>query len=284
MSIINPIPSKTFADTILNRVITDDTLKMVDDLNLIILFAAMILGVSFFFWAGFQARRGEPVLIPNMLWKSRRFTSMCINVFLIWGAFNAFEQISNFVFQDVQGLSALVAAFQFLPVSISGFITSIITGLLLHRVRADYVMYITIALSTFSPLLMAILDPADSYWKVAFPAVFLNSIGADSLFTISNLVIGAMFPMEMQGLAGGVFNTVSQIGKSVGMAVVALIGNTITQHSSYDDKGSPEALMVGYRVCFWVLFACYVASIIVTIFGFRQIGIIGHAKWKIVSV
>ncbi|KAF2469127.1 uncharacterized protein BDR25DRAFT_372326 [Lindgomyces ingoldianus] len=259
-------------------VITENTSQMVEGANVAMLCVSIVLGATFFFWVDFQTRRGQPVLVPNVLWQSKRFTSICINVFLIWGAFNAFEQVANFVFQDVQGLSALTSAFQFLPVALSGSVTSIITGLLLHKVRADYLMYITIALSTFSPLLMAIADPGWSYWTAAFPAVFLNSIGADSLFTTSNLVISSMFPLEMQGLAGGVFNTVSQIGKSMGLAVVALIGNTVTQHSKYEDKKGLEALMAGYRVCFWVLFWCYVTSIAVTVFGFHRIGIIGHAR------
>lgn len=40
---------------------------------------------------------------------------ICINVFIIWGAFNGFEQIINFFFQNVQELSVLDAALRFIP-------------------------------------------------------------------------------------------------------------------------------------------------------------------------
>ena len=169
----------------------------------------------FFFWVGRQERLGKPALISNSLWKNRTFTSVCINVFLIWGAFNAFEQITNFFFQEVQGVSAFHTAWRFLPVALAGSVTAIVTGLILHCVRSDTIMNLTTLISCSSPLLMALVDPSWSYWAAAFPAVFLNSVGADSLFTVSNIIIASVFPGEMQGLAGGVFNTVSQIGKSV---------------------------------------------------------------------
>lgn len=58
---------------------------------------------------------------------------------------------------------------------------------------------------------------------MAFPAVALNPIGADALFTVSNLVITSVFPSRMQGLADGVFNTIARIGKSVGLATSGVI-------------------------------------------------------------
>lgn len=71
-----------------------------------------------------------------------------------------------------------------------------------------------------------------SYWEFVFPALALNVIGPDTLFTVSNLVITGVFPAKTQALAGGVFNTVAQIGKSVGLALSAVIATSITLQSS----------------------------------------------------
>jgi hypothetical protein len=46
---------------------------------------------------------------------------------------------------------------------------------------------------------------------IAFLANIFNPTGADSLFTISNLLITSVFHKKTQALAGGVFNTVSQV-------------------------------------------------------------------------
>lgn len=239
---------------------------------------SVALIVAFVFWVGRQERLGRTALIKNSLWRNKTFTCICINVFLIWGAFNAFEQILNFFFQEVQSLSALETAWRFLPTPVSGSLSSVVTGLILHRFRADWIINATTVLSSLSPFLMALVDPKWSYWICGFPAIFLNSIGADSLFTVSNIVIASVFPAETQGLAGGVFNTVSQIGKSVGLALVALIANSVTENSSFEDKQSPEALMEGYRAAFWFLFTLCVASLVVSVWGLRAVGNVGRGR------
>ncbi|KAJ5184125.1 major facilitator superfamily domain-containing protein [Penicillium capsulatum] len=238
---------------------------------------ALIL--AFILWQGLQERRAKPTLIRNSLWKNMAFSSVCINVFLIWGAFNAFEQVINFVFQDVQGLSVIGTSLRFIPTPITGLISSLITGIVLHRVRADAIINVTTLVSSVSPLLMALIDPQWTYWRGAFIAVCLNSVAADSLFTVSNILIAGVFPDETQGLAAGVFNTVSQVGKSVGLALVALISNAITENQTQlRDKGSPEGLMIGYRAAFWTLFGMNVASLLVGAMGLRKVGNIGKKK------
>jgi len=105
-----------------------------------------------------------------------------------------------------------------------------------------------------------------------------NPTGADSLFTVSNLLITSVFPARTQALAGGVFNTVSQIGKSVGLALVAIIAASLTAKSAYADKTSPEALLVGYRATFWYCFACVIVTVALSFWGLRRIGKVGHKR------
>lgn len=261
------------------RIITGDVGKIREVTTIVFFSFSGALAISFVLWQSFQERRCKPTLIRNSLWKNMAFTSICVNVFLIWGAFNAFEQVINFFFQDVQDLSVMNTSLRFIPTPIMGLISSLITGMVLHRVRADAMINITTLISSVSPLLMALVDPQWSYWRGSFIAVCLNSIAADSLFTVSNILIASVFPDETQGLAAGVFNTVSQVGKSVGLALMALISNAITENQSkFQDKRSPEALMIGYRAAFWTLFGMNVASLLVGALGLRKVGNIGKKK------
>ena len=236
--------------------------------------------MSFFaFWQGQQEHRSRPTLIKNSLWKNSAFTCICANVFLIWGAFNAFEQIANFFFQDVQQLSVFSTSVRFIPVTVMGVLTSLVTGMILHRVRADSLINWATILSSLSPLLIALINPAWTYWRSAFFAMCLNPIAADVLFTISTILITGMFPVETQGLAAGVFNTVSQFGRSIGLALVALIANSVTdKYAQSENKESPGALMVGYRAAFWFLFAMNIVGLVVSSIGLRKIGNVGQKR------
>lgn len=95
------------------------------------------------------------------------------------------------------------------------------------------------------------------------------------MFTVAALVITDVFPERTQALAGAVFQTLAQFGTSLGLAITASISSSVTEHSGYKVKTSPQALMKGYRVTFWVSFAWMVIACIVGGFGLRRVGKVG---------
>lgn len=196
-------------------------------------------------------------------------------MFITWGVFNAVENILTFFFQYVQHVSAIETSLRFLPAPVAGALTNMAMGLFVHRVRADWVILLGATISCIAPLLLALINPDWSYWACAFPAMALNPIGSDTLFTISNLLITSVFPDRTQALAGGVFNTVAQIGKSVGLATAAVVASSVTLHSAYEDKESPMALVAGYHAAWWYSFALSLSTIAVGVWGLRRIGKVG---------
>lgn len=236
---------------------------------------AAVLALAFVFWIRRQEHLGQPAILPNSLWRCPIFTSICINVLLFWGAFNAVETLFSFYFQHLQRLDAIQASFRFLPEPIAGTVTSIVVGLLVHKVSANWAIIGGLSVSALSPLLLAVADPNDTYWRWLFISVLFNPIGADVLFTVSNLLIATVFPDDMQGLAGGVFNTLAQVGKSIGIALLAVISRSVTE--SVDDTAVPSgnALLSGYRAGAWFCLGLTLLTILVSLFGLGGIGIIG---------
>ena len=111
--------------------------------------------------------------------------------------------------------------------------------------------------------------------------MFLLSLISGSLtcnlviFTIANVIITDAFSEDTQALAGAVFNTVAQVGNSVGLMVMAVISSSITLRSQYPDKTSPQALLVGYRVVFWVCFGLLAFGSVIGTVGLRKVGKLG---------
>ncbi|KAK4692780.1 hypothetical protein P7C71_g4493, partial [Lecanoromycetidae sp. Uapishka_2] len=236
---------------------------------------------TFVLWVHRQEQSGRPALIPNSLWRNREFTCVCINVFLIWGSFNAFEQITNLFFQRVQQLSAFQAGLRYSPGVVTGIIMSLLMGLMIHRIRGDVIIAGFSLISLAAPLLMANVNPHWIYWEAAFPAIILNTIGADASFTISNLLITSSFPADTQALAGGVFNTISQLGNAVGMTLAILIAETVTakvdKSVGTENQGvaAPDALMRGYRAAYWFFFGMLTTALCVSVVGLHRVGVVG---------
>ena len=261
--------SYTFAE------ITTSERAIQEPVNIALLALSLVLLPCFHFWVARQERLGRPALIPPSLWRSPVFTSICIAVFMTWGGFNAVETLLTFYFQSVQLLSPLQASIRFLAAPVFGLVINIAVGLLVNRVRGDVLVGTGSLIALASPILLALAGPETSYWKAAFPAIVLNPAGADVLFTVANLIIMERFPARTQGLAGGVFQTVSQIGKSVGLALSAVVANSITEKSRYVDKQSPVALMEGYKAAFWFTLGLSAVTFVVGVGGLRKVGKVG---------
>ena len=236
--------------------------------------AAVLIPV-FVFHTYRQERLGRKAIMPPSLWTNRVFTSLCITVFIIWGVFDAVQFFLTLFYQSVQKLSGIQTSIRFLPMVITGAGTNFLTGWLVKRVRADVLVLSSAAITAFAPLLMAIVDPKASYWTYAFFATACTPICADVLFTVANLLITSVFPPQTHGLAGGVFNTIANIGNSVGLAVTAVIASSVTMAEKGKNKNETETLMDGYRATFWVCFGANILVLAVIGFGLRKIGKVG---------
>ena len=98
------------------------------------------------------------------------------------------------------------------------------------------------------------------------------------IFTVANLLITETFPEDTQALAGAVFNTVAQFGSSLGIVIMAVISASATAASSFEDKNSPEALLVGYRAVFWACLAFSLLATFAGMVGLRKAGKVGIKK------
>jgi len=99
------------------------------------------------------------------------------------------------------------------------------------------------------------------------------------LYTISNLAITSLFPVRTQALAGGVFNTIAQIGNSVGLAITSIVAASVTAAKTAADGASAQggilALWEGYKASFWTCFAACVVSGMICAGGMRGLGKVG---------
>jgi MFS family permease len=147
------------------------------------------------------------------------------------------------------------------------------TGLVVHKIPAIWLVVITSVLTAISPLLMALIDPAWTYWTAAFFAQVLMPFSVDVLFTVGLIVVTETFSEDKQAVAGSVFNAASQFGNAMGLAVMQVISTLVSkQHAG---SKSAEALLQGYRASFWAMFSCMVLCALIGGVGLRKAGKVG---------
>ncbi|KAL2815126.1 protein-tyrosine phosphatase-like protein [Aspergillus granulosus] len=146
----------------------------------------------------------------------------------------------------IQHNTALASSLMFLPMVIVGVATNIFTGYMVDKVQVGVLVLVSAMISTISPLLMALINRNWGYWRGPFMAMALSPLHPD----VSNLIISRAYPGQNQALAGAVFNSVSQVGNSVGLAVSAAIAASVTEHSG---KGGDDGTLTGYRAAYWLI-------------------------------
>ncbi|KAL9607586.1 MAG: hypothetical protein Q9167_007512 [Letrouitia subvulpina] len=183
---------------------------------------------------------------------------------------NGTSHVGNFAgYQRVQHLSPIETAVRYMPNIVARSTLNILTGLIVHRIAVNRYVVVISGLCSVSPLLMAVIHVDWSWWLAGFWVNLLLPISVDVNYTVANLLITDIFPKETQALAGAVYQMMSQLGISIGIAVLAVISNTIIDRSSMPDKESPEALMQGFRAVFWTCFVMMVLSTLVGMWGLR---------------
>ncbi|KAJ2988369.1 hypothetical protein NUW58_g4013 [Xylaria curta] len=237
-----------------------NNIHQASSIALLIISAASI--PAFIGWMHYRVKRNRTALIPNSLWRSFAFTSVCIMVLFSTSVTNCMELYSSLFFQEVQVVSPLGASLRILPSLIAGALISLSTGLFVNRVPVMWSVLVTAVISTVAPLLMAVIDPDWPYC-------------CDVLFTVGLLVISDVFPAHTQALGGAVFNTCAQLGTAIGLSATSLISTAVTDASGYTDTKSPIALLSGYKAVFWTLFAWMVLVSLASVPGLRKIGRIG---------
>jgi MFS family permease len=72
-------------------ILSADSSNMGEPSAIAMLVISAALMVAFPFWMRFQEKKGRPALVPNYLWKSLPFSSICALTVLTWGVQNAME-------------------------------------------------------------------------------------------------------------------------------------------------------------------------------------------------
>ena len=162
-------------------------------------------------------------------------------------------------FQQVMSATPLQVVAWYVPLGVAGLIISGIEGFVLHLVPGHILLTISGLGAVGSQLLLAFLPEGGSYWAWIFPATIFSTIGIDLSVILMTVFVTTQLPSSRQGLAGGVINSVLQLGVALVLGVADII-----QSATVEEAG----LRKSYKDTFWLGVAVgAVALLLMVIFG-----------------
>ena len=195
-------------------------------------------------------------LLPASIFTTPSMTPLVCSIFLLYGTWGIFSVYGTLYFQNILSATPLQVVAWYVPLGLAGLIFSIIEGFILHLVPGRILLVISGLGALGSQLLLALLplQGGVNYWAWIFPATILSTIGIDLSTILMTVFVTTSFPISQQGLAGGVVNSVLQLGVAFTLGLTDII-----QSRAVEEVG----LAKSYKNTFWFGVAAGAASLIV---------------------
>ncbi|KAG5645961.1 hypothetical protein DXG03_004753 [Asterophora parasitica] len=230
-----------------------------------------------------------PPLMKVSLWRraNGRFAVMMCIAFLTWCSFLSWVFWAQLYYQNYIGYTPLRTVVRLFPMFISGIICNMIVAVLVGYIPVIYLIAAGTFGTSVAPLLFAFINPKAVYWAFGFPSAVLAVSGADFVFAAGTLFIAKVAEPHEQSLAGALFQTMTQIGTSLGVTVTTVIFNRVAAQTAAASSVSGNAVvgvakptLEAYKAAQWGSFAFGVLATLLSIVFFRGVGIVGHRKNK----
>jgi EmrB/QacA subfamily drug resistance transporter len=212
-----------------------------------------------------QARVSNP-LMPLRLFRSRNVAGAnAVQALFVAGMFGMFF-LGALYLQRVLGYDALEVGMAFLPTTlVIGILSLGFSERLNMRFGPKATLLPSLVLIAAALVVFARLPVDGDYVTDVLPGMVLLGLGAGMSFpSLMTLAMSGATPSDA-GLASGLVNTTLQVGGAIGLAVLATLATTRTQHLLNGGDGNASALTGGYHLAFIIAAGLVVTALVVAI-------------------
>jgi MFS family permease len=205
----------------------------------------------------------EMPLLPGDIFTTPCMTQLTVALLLLYGNCGIYLLYGTLYFQNIMGATPLQVVAWFTPVAVGGIVLNVLEGYLLHLVPGHFLLIVAGAGAVGSPLLLALVPVGGSYWAWVFPSCVLTTMSIDLSYTVICVFLTTQLPSARQGLAGGLINSVLQLGMALALGL-----SDIIQSYTVDEAG----LRKSYQNTFWFAVATGAASSILMVIWGSKVG------------
>jgi Na+/melibiose symporter-like transporter len=230
-----------------------------------------------------------PPLMKLSLWTRAkgRMAAILIIASLNWCAFTSWSFWVQLYYQNYLSLTPVETMLRFIPMFVVGCFCNVFVAMFVGKLPLVIFAVSGTLLTTSAAIMFALIDPTATYWAFGFPATVVAVFGADFVYSSGTIFIAKIaFPHE-RSVAGALFQTMTQLGTAVGLAVSTLVFNVVVQNESaqigvtVNSAGSNvphSAQLKGYRSAQWTCASFVLSAALLAALFLRGVGIVGDKK------
>ncbi|HEY7598097.1 MAG TPA: MFS transporter [Actinophytocola sp.] len=198
-----------------------------------------------------EVRTREP-LMPLRLFADRNRAAGYVNFFLgPMAMMSAFFFLTQFL-QEVSGYGSLVTGFAFLPLAAALFTVSRLIPRWLPAHGPKPFAIAGTVLMALGIVWLTLLTPSTGYVPGLLGPMIVLGVGGGLAFSPQNVVIMSTVRPADAGAAGGVLQTMQQVGSTLGLAVLVTVAGSASRSTAAAGGSPTDALVDGMTAAFAV--------------------------------
>jgi len=199
-----------------------------------------------------------------------RFAVIQVIAFLEWSAFLSWFFWAQVYYEDFVKLTPVLTAVRLLPTTVAGVLCNVFVMLAVSRIDVAVLITFGTCFTGIGALLFAIIHPSVPYWAYGFPSPIVSVFGADFVFAAGTLFVAKVSLPHEQSLAGGLFQTLTQLGTAFGLAITTIVHNAVGGESTGND-----APLEAYQAAQWTAFGMAMLCMVLAAGFLRGVGPVG---------
>ncbi|KAG1852813.1 major facilitator superfamily domain-containing protein [Suillus subalutaceus] len=190
-------------------------------------------------------------------------------------------------YQNYLLLTPMQTMLRFIPMFIVGCLCNVLVAMFVGKLPLVIFAVSGTLLTASAAILFALIDPTVTYWAFAFPATVLVVFGADFMYSAGTIFVAKIALPHERSVAGALFQTMTQLGTAVGLALSTLVFNIVVDNESADvgitvnsaGTNAPHfAQLKGYRSAQWTCASFALMAALLAALFLHGAGIVGDKK------
>lgn len=212
---------------------------------IIVLLIISVIVLIFFFV--YEIKYIPSPLLPREVTKNRHMIMVLIALFTGWGSYGIFSYYYFSFLLNFRHYSALYAGTTYFMFAIWGCGASIVVGFFIKKVTAAVILFISMIAFVIGCIMLSVTPVDQSYFRMNLGTMIILSFGLDMSFPAATIILSDNLPMQYQGMAGSLANTMVNYSMSLCLGMGTTVETQINKDGSRLLKGyrAAEYLSVG---------------------------------------
>ena len=206
----------------------------------------LIISVLFLVVFGvYEIHFAKSPLLPQAIMKDRHMIQIMLSLFFGWGSFGIFT-FYYFQFQlNIRHYTALWAGGSYFMFLIWGIVAALLVGFSIKRVSPSVFLFFAMVAFNVGSIMASVTPVHESYFRTQMGTMIILSFGMDLSFPASSIIFCDYLPMEYQGMAGSLVNTVVNYSMSLCLGMGATVEMQLDPDGKHILKGYRGAQYLG---------------------------------------